>query len=151
MKQEIIKYLSLLAIIAFLFSCKPSEKSVKLQQNYIPSAISGVYIGMSLKALKENRGVENLAVSKKGDMLVLKEELSKDSITLLQYHIMKKKLSKIIIDYTDTLKVYNMYVTKLGEPNANKSWSISIDKKLKLLIWTQMNMACIADSKKYKY
>lgn len=151
MKQKAFISFSSIGIFLFCFSCTSPEKLIKLQESYIPSTISGIYIGMPLKVLKENRGGQNLSLTKKGVVTILKEEYIKDSITLIQYHFnKKKKLSKIIIDYSDTYEIYDVYKTKLGETNSGKAWLIAINKKINLLIWTQQHILCIADYKQFK-
>lgn len=86
MKKKITLLSLSVGVLLFCFSCTSPEKLIKLQESYIPSTISGIYIGMPLKALKEKRGIYNLSLTKKGAVTILKEEYIKDSITLIQYH-----------------------------------------------------------------
>lgn len=134
----------------FMLACNTASKLKKLQTNYIPEAFSDIYIGMPMKDLKEVRGMGNLSATKKGDLTILKEEYSKDSIILLQYNFnKKKKLSAIIIEYSNDYEIYDVMKARLGEPNSNKAWLIMLDNKLKLLIWVQQHSLCIADNKQY--
>ena len=151
MKQKTILSFSSICFLLFCFSCTTIGKLKKLQTSYIPDAVSDVFIGMSMKALKESRGMENLSASKKGDLTILKEEYKKDSITLIQYNFnKKKKLSMIIIEYSDEYEIYDVLKSKLGEPNSNKAWLITLNDKFKLLIWVQQHILCIADNKQFK-
>jgi hypothetical protein len=138
-------------VIAFSFSCKQTEKLKSLQSAYIPSPISEVYIGMSLKDFKATRGMENLSMTKKGGMTIFKEEYAKDSITLFQYHFSKKnRLCKLIVEYVTDYELYENFKTRFGEPNSGKAWLVVLDKKLSLLIWTQQYTLIIADNKLFK-
>ncbi|MFH0866676.1 MAG: hypothetical protein V1904_10795 [Bacteroidota bacterium] len=142
---------STIGILLFCFSCSSPVKLKKLQENYIPSTLSGLYIGMPMKDVKEARGMGNLSVTKKGELTILKEEYSKDSITLIQYNFnKKKKLSMIIIEYSDDYEIYDIFKAKFGEPNSNKAWLITLNDKFKLLIWTQQHSLIIADNKQFK-
>jgi hypothetical protein len=151
MKQKTLFLASAIGILLLCISCSSAEKLKKLQASYIPAADSGVYIGMTMKALKEARGMENLSLTKKGETTVLKEECTKDSIILIQYNFnKKKKLIMIIIEYSDTYEIHDVIKAKLGEPNSNVAWLITLDEKNKLLIWTQQHSLCISDYKQYK-
>lgn len=137
-------------LIAFSFSCSHTDIKT-LQSSYIPSPIPDIYIGMNLKEFKESRGIENLSMTQKGGMTIYKEESTKDSITLYQYHFdKKKKLKKLIIEYIADYELYEAFKTKYGEQNSGKAWLVVLNKKLSLLIWTQNNTLIITDNKLFK-
>ena len=148
--KKILLLITASSLIAFLFSCSHTEIKT-LQSSYIPSSIPDIYIGMSLKELKESRGMENLSMTRKGDMTIYKEESTKDSITLYQYYFDRKKiLKKLIIEYVADYELYEAFKTKYGEQNSGKAWLVVLNKKLSLLIWTQNNTLIIADNKLFK-
>jgi hypothetical protein len=123
----------------------------KLQKSFIPDVVSNVYIGMSLKQLKEARGLVNLSVVD-GDVITkVREEYTKDSITLITYQFDKSKtLYEFIIEYVPEYKAMDIYKIKYGAFNNGKEWLFTINKKMKLKIWVYQNRLCIADSKHFK-
>lgn len=150
MRTKIYFSIIIIAFTAFLYSCKNTEKLKKLQKSFIPDVVSGIYIGMPLEDLKAARGMNNLYVVNNKDLIILKEEYTKDSISLIQYQFGKDKLLyEIIIEYVAGFDAAATYATKYGEANNGKEWLFTLNKKMKLKIWVYSNRLCIADSKHF--
>lgn len=142
--------------ISFLFAstiicgCYGTSEIRTLQKSYIPNAISNVYIGMSLKQLKEARGIVNLSVVE-SVVTKVREEYKKDSITLITYQFDKNKiLYEIMIEHIPEFDATAYYKIKYGEFNNGKEWLFTLNKKMKLKIWVYLNSLCIADSEHFK-
>jgi hypothetical protein len=151
MKIKILFSLLILACSAFLYSCKDTEKLKKLQKSFIPDVVSNIYIGMPLEDLKAARGMNNLYVVNSKDLVILKEESTKDSISLIQYQFGKDKLLyEIIIEYVAGFNTATTYAAKYGAVNNGSEWLFTLNKKMKLKIWVYQNRLCIADSKHFK-
>ena len=106
---------------------------------------------MPLEDLKTARGMNNLYVVDNKDLTILKEEYTKDSISLIQYQFGKDKLLyEIIIEYVEGFKTATTYAAKYGEANNGKEWLFTLNKNMKLKIWVYSNRLCIADSKHFK-
>jgi hypothetical protein len=151
MRLKLFHFLIILFASAFIFSCSETAKLKKQQKSFIPEVISGIYIGMPLKDVKEARGMVHLSVVENDLLTRVKEEYDKDSISLIQYQFGKdKKLYEVIIEYVPELDADSVFVNKYGEFNNGKEWLFTLNKKLKLKIWIYQNRLCIADSKHFK-
>jgi len=148
MKRNLILSITMLIISAVLLNCK---SSIKLQKSFIPDVVSNVYLGMSFKQLKEARGVNNLSVTDGDAVTRVREEYTKDSISLITYQFDKNKiLYELIIEYVPEYKALENYKIKYGELNNGKEWLFTINKNLKMKVWIYQNRLCIADSKHFK-
>lgn len=150
MKTKIYFCLITLSFLAFLYACKDTEKLKKLQKSFIPDVVSNIYIGMPLEDLKTVRGMNHLYVVDNKDLTILKEEYTRDSISLIQYQFGKDKLLyEIIIEYVADFNAATTYAAKYGDVNNGKEWLFTLNKKMKLKIWVYQNRLCIADSKHF--
>jgi hypothetical protein len=150
MKRHYIYIAILLFASAVIFNSCKTAKISKLQRNFIPDDVSNVYLGMTLKQLKEARGINNLSVIEGDAVTKVREEYTKDSISLITYQLDKNKiLYEIIFEYVPEFKVLDYYKIKYGEMNNGKEWLFTLDKNMKLKIWVYQNRLCIADSKHF--
>lgn len=151
MKRSYFCLASMLLVAAIIFGCSSEAKMHKLQESFIPDVVSNVYIGMSLKQLKEARGIVNLSVAEGGSATTVQEEHTKDSITLITYQFDKAKtLYEFSIEYVPEFKTLNNYKIKYGEMNNGKEWLFTLGKKMKLKIWVYQNRLCIGNAKHFK-
>jgi hypothetical protein len=136
---------------AVIYSCSGTAKLKKQQKSFIPEVLPGIYIGMPLNDVKAARGMTNLSVVENDMLTRIKEDYSKDSISLIQYQFGKdKKLYELIIEYVPELDADSVFTAKYGAFNNGKEWIFTLNKKLKLKIWIYQNRLCIADSKHFK-
>ncbi len=142
---------ALLFVSAIIVSCSSSHKMQKLQKSFIPDVVSNVYLGMTLKQVKEARGIANMSVIENDAVTRAKEEYAKDSISLITYQFDKEKiLYEIIIEYVTGYDALAKYKVKYGEMNNGKEWLFTLGKDMKLKIWIYQNRLCIADSKHFR-
>jgi hypothetical protein len=150
MQTKIFSTLSFFIFIVFISSCTNTAKLRKLQEKFLPDAVSNTYIGMPLKDLRKTRGINNLSVNEGKTLTVIKEEYTKDNIVLIQYQFGKNKLLyEIIIEYIPEFDTKAVFKEKYGEPNNVKEWLFILGKDMKLKIWIYQNRLCIADSKHF--
>jgi hypothetical protein len=151
MRSKFFLQLFLVAAFAGFFACSGSAKLKKQQKSFIPEVLSGIYIGMPLSDVKTARGMTHLSVVENDILTRVKEEYSKDSISMIQYQFGKdKKLYEMIIEYVPEFDADSVFTAKYGAYNNGKEWLFTLDKKLKLKIWIYQNRLCIADSKHFK-
>jgi len=151
MKFNHLYFLIVLFSLAFIFSCSETAKLQKLQKSFIPQTLPNIYIGMTLKDLEAQRGMSKLSVVERDIITIVKEEYNKDSIALIQYQFAKdKKLYEVIIEYVPEVNANANFLAKFGAFNNGTEWAFTLDKSLKLKIWTYQNRLCIADSKHFK-
>ena len=114
-------YLYLFSLISTT-SCTPKKQRLSLI-NHLPKQVKSIPIGMTYDAFKEeysDRSFENITLTP--DLFFLKESLTSENPTFIQYQFQNNQLNEVVVGYTTTFAAKDAASELYGSSNDNGTW-----------------------------
>lgn len=153
MKNTFLAFLCLLSLSA---AAQTITIDPALQQAYLPKAVKGLNIGMTVTALKAAR--PNAAIPADALLGNYEERFTSGDITDITYQTTGEDSTvyEFIIEYKSQEKAIATAKQLFKTPNAAEkgfplNWKFKLKDGLVLKCWVYKNKICIADNRQFDY
>jgi hypothetical protein len=149
-------FLAFLCLLTLNIAAQTITIDPALQQQYLPKAIKGLNIGMTITALKAAH--PNASIPTDGILGYYEEHFTTGDITEITYQTAgdDSAVYEFIIEYKSTEKAIAIAKQLYKTPNAVEkgfplSWKIKLNDGLVLKCWIFKNKICIGDNRQFDY